>query len=298
MNIPHHRFIAIATLALGVLACLALVQQPTANIPPDAEAAPKRLLDSPRHGEWVEIPLASQDAEQSAASTQTKIKTWVVYPERKEKAPIVIVIHEIFGLTDWVRAVADQLAADGFIAVAPDLLSGKGPNGGGTESFEGDKVKDAIMKLPSPEVAQRLNAVRDHALKLPAAAPHSASIGFCWGGSQSFNYAAAQPGLKAAVVYYGTAPMKDNKPDTAALAKIKCPVLGLYGSDDARVNATVEPTAQILKDLNKTFIQHSYDGAGHGFLRQQNDPQRGTANLDASKKAWAETIKFLNQNLE
>src|SRR5687767_3788568 len=159
MTTYHQRFIAFATLALALVLCLALVQQPAANIPPDATAAGKRLLDSPRHGEWAEIPLGSQDAEPSAASTPTTIKTWIVYPERKEKAPVVLVIHEIFGLTDWVRAVADQLAADGFIAVAPDLLSGRGPNGGGTESFEGDKVREAIMKLTGPEVAQRLNAV-------------------------------------------------------------------------------------------------------------------------------------------
>src|SRR5947209_5195274 len=120
---------------------------------PSAETADKALSTSPRHGEWVDIDLQGS----------TKLHTWVVYPERKDKAPVVIVIHEIFGMTDWVRAVADQLAAEGFIAVAPDLPSGKGPNGGGTDSFTGDSVRAAIMDLSPDEVAQRLNATRDYA---------------------------------------------------------------------------------------------------------------------------------------
>jgi carboxymethylenebutenolidase len=209
----------------------------------------------------------------------------------------VLVIHEIFGLTDWVRAVADQLAADGYIAVAPDLLSGKGPNGGNTESFPNDSVRAAIQKLSKDEVAQRLNAARDYATALPAAAPKAASIGFCWGGSASFNYAVAQPKLNAAIVYYGTAPMNgQNQPDKEALAKIQCPVLGLYGGDDARVTSTVEPTAKVMSELNKQFTNKVYEGAGHGFLRQQSGGNG--ANLKAAQQAWAETIAFLKKNLQ
>src|SRR5262249_43951516 len=163
----------------------------------------------------------------------------------KDKAPVVIVIHEIFGMTDWVRATADQLAADGFIAIAPDLLSGMGPDGGATDSMKGDAVRDAVRKLTADEVVSRLNAVRPYALKLPAAAPKSACIGFCWGGSQSFRYATAQPGLGAAVVFYGTAPMKDQQPDKDALAKVGCPVQGHYGGNDARVTATVAATDEV-----------------------------------------------------
>lgn len=288
-----------AFLSLGLLSAVQETAKPAGNIPPDQSMAERRLKESPRHGEWVDVALSSEESGGggSQSTAAQKIKTWVVYPERKDKAPVVVVIHEIFGLTDWVRAVADQLAADGFIAVAPDLLSGKGPNGGGTESFEGDKVREAIRNLSNDEVAQRLNAVRDYGTKLPAAAPKTASIGFCWGGSASFNYAAAQLNLNAAVVYYGTGPAKDNKPDTEVLAKIKCPVLGFYGGNDARVTSTVESTAKAMADLKKRFTHHIYEGAGHGFLRQQlgNDD---TANSDAASKAWAATIAFLRENLK
>jgi carboxymethylenebutenolidase len=237
------------------------------------------LKDSPRHGEWVDVPLKD---------SETKIHAWVVYPERKEKAPVVIVIHEIFGMTDWVRSVADQLAAEGYIAIAPDLLSGKGPKGGGTEEL-GDKVGDTIRKLSKDEVVQRLDAVRDYALALPAANGKSASIGFCWGGGASFNYATRQPKLNAAVVYYGAPPDKD------ALAKIECPVLGLYGGDDARITQTVEPTSATMKALNKSYEPHVYDGAGHGFLRQQTG--RSGANEKAAKEAWSTTLEFLKKSL-
>ena len=252
-----------------------------------AAHATKALADSPRHGEWVDIALPG---------SEVKLKTWVVYPESKAKAPIVLVIHEIFGLTDWVRGVADQLAADGFIALAPDLLSGMGPDGGGTESL-GDQVGQTIRKIAPDDVAARLNAVRDYGLKLPAArGDKSACIGFCRGRSASFNYAVRQPKLNAAVVYYGTAPMTDGKPDTAALGKIACPVLGCYGGDDARVTATVEPTAAAMGELKKTFTHREYDAAGHGFLRQSSADQRNGANLKAAQSAWKETIEFLHAN--
>jgi carboxymethylenebutenolidase len=217
-----------------------------------------------------------------------------VYPERADKAPVVIVIHEIFGMTEWVRATADQLAADGFIAIAPDLLSGKGPGGGATDSMKAEEVRETIRKLTADEVASRLNAVRDVALKLPSAAPKVGCIGFCWGGSQSFQYAAAQSKLGAAVVFYGTAPMKDSKPDTDVLSKIQCPVLGLYGGNDARVTATVAATAEAMATLKKSFEQETYEGAGHGFVRQQSS----AANTDAAKKAWSRTIAFLKKHLE
>lgn len=268
--------LTVATLAASTVGAAA------AAIPASDKTAGDALKSSPRHGEWVDVAMPGSDV---------KIKSWVVYPERPDKAPVVLVIHEIFGLTEWVRAVADQLAADGFIAVAPDLLSGKGPGGGGTDAFEGDKVREAIRSLKSDEVAARLNAVRDYALALPSANGRSATVGYCWGGSQSFAYAAAQPGLNAAVVYYGTAPS-----DEAALAKVACPVLGLYGSDDARVNSTLEATAGAMQKHGKSFEQKMYDGAGHGFLRQQ-DAREG-ANRRAAEAAWQETLTFLRKHLE
>ena len=253
-------------------------EQAKSKIPPTNEDAPAALKASTRHGEFIDIPMGD-----------TKIKSFVVYPERKEKAGVVIVIHEIFGLTDWVRGVADQLAADGFIAVAPDFLSGKGPSGGGTESFEGDKVRDAIRSLSKDEVNQRIDAVREWAIKQPAASDKTATIGFCWGGSQSFNYAAHQPKLNAAIVYYGSAPT-----DKSELEKISAPVLGLYGGDDARITKTVEPTTATMKELNKSYTPHTYESAGHGFLRQR----KNEANQKAADAAWGETIGFLKKHLE
>jgi len=243
------------------------------KLPAGEEDAKARLNASPRHGELATVDVGG-----------TPVRVWVVYPERKEKAPVVIVIHEIFGLTDWIRAVADELAAEGFIAVAPDLLSGKGANGGGTDSYATrDDVVKAVSGLDRGEVIARLDAVRDWARKLPAASGKTATVGFCWGGGTSFAYAVAQPALDAAVVYYGTPP--------ADLAPLKAPVLGLYGGDDARVDATIDPTAAKAKELGKSYDAHVFAGAGHGFLRAQSG-QDG-ANLKASERAWPLTLEFL-----
>jgi carboxymethylenebutenolidase len=253
-------------------------------LPPGEKEAKERLNTSPRHGEFVDVAVPGQNV---------PIKTYVVYPERKEKAPVVIVIHEIFGLSDWIRGVADQLAAEGFIAVAPDLLSGMGPNGGGTEAVpDRDGVTKLVRGLKPDDVVTKLNAVREYGVKLPAANGKSATIGFCWGGGQSFAYAADQPELNAAVVYYGTSPA----PDSPAYGKIKAPVLGNYGGDDARVNATIDPAKKKMADAGKTYEPHIYEGAGHGFLRQQ-DGKEG-ANMKAAQEAWPRTVKFIKEHCE
>jgi carboxymethylenebutenolidase len=276
-------------LALAVvLAALAAPPSPSPAPPardpdlPAGEESAKLALDvSPRHGEWVDVKR-----EGSAA-----IRTWVVYPERKQKAGVVIVIHEVYGQTEWIRAVADQLAKEGFIAVAPDLLSGLGPGGGGTESVASrDDVVKLVRGLSPEDAAARLNVVHDYAVKLPAANGKSATIGFCWGGARSFAYPAAQPAVDAAVVYYGSSP------EAAVLANVKAPVLGLYGSDDARVNATVGPAQEEMKKLGRSFEAHTFDGAGHGFLRAQTG--REGANLKATQKAWPLTVAFLRKHLE
>src|SRR5258706_785976 len=226
------------------------------SLPPAEEQAKAALDKSPRHGEWVDVPMAAGGP---------KLRTWIVYPERKTKAPVVIVLQEIFGLTDWIRAVADQLAEDGFIAVAPDLLSGRGPNGGGTESVASrDEVVALVRGLTPEEVDTRLDAVRAYAVKIPAATGKVGTVGFCWGGGRSFGYAVHQAALGAAVVYYGTGPE-----DLASLARVKAPVLGLYGGDDARVNATIQPVAAEMKKLGKPYETQSYEEAGHGFLVPQ-----------------------------
>ena len=244
------------------------------NLPAGEDGAKARLEKSPRHGEYAEVPVPGG----------TPIRAWVVYPERKDKAPVVIVIHEIFGLSDWIRNVADQLAHEGFIAIAPDLITGKGPNGGGTESVSSrDDVVALVRTLTPEEVDARMNAVRAYGITLPAANGKTATIGFCWGGATSFHFASVQPELNASVVYYGTSP------DAAALANVKAPVLGLYGGDDARVNATIEPASAELKKLGKSFEPQLFDGAGHGFLRAQSE--RNGANRAATEKAWPRTIE-------
>lgn len=252
----------------------------SAGLPPDGDAAKARLDSSPRHGEWVTVDAGGGD----------KVDAFVVYPERADKAPVVLVIHEIFGLSDWVRAVADQLAAEGFIAIAPDLISGKAPGGTGSRDLGPDDARTLIYALDPGEIVRRLNAVAKYAISLPAALPRFAVVGFCWGGGVSFSYAAAQPGLSAAVVFYGVSPA------TEALGRIKAPVLGLYGGSDARVDATVPPAAQELSRLGKSFDYQMFPGAGHAFMRAQNG-QAG-ANLKAAQQAWPRAVEFLKKNLE
>ncbi|HTD52010.1 MAG TPA: dienelactone hydrolase family protein [Thermoanaerobaculia bacterium] len=251
------------------------------TLPPAEETAKAALEKSPRHGEYVDVKVGPGDS----------VRTWIVYPERKDKAGVVILIHEVYGLSDWIRGVADQLAREGFIAVAPDLITGKGPNGGGTDSLSSrDDVVKLIHGLTPEQVTVRLNAVRGWAVKLPAANGKTATIGFCWGGGQSFSYAASQPKLDAAVVYYGTSP------EAAELTKIHAPVLGLYGGDDARVDATIPPAEAEMKKLGKKYEPHLFDGAGHGFLRAQGD--RNGANQKATREAWPLTVAFLRAQLK
>ena len=269
------------TLVLLIMLSLCADTRAQSPIPPGEPGAKAALEKSPRHGEFVDVEVPGRS---------TPVRTYVVYPESKDNAPVVIVIHEIFGLTDWVRSVADQLAADGFIAVAPDLLSGMGESGKGTEGFTSrDDVTKAVRELKPDAVKRDLDAVRAYGEKLPASNKKTATIGFCWGGSTSFRYAAETPELAAAVVYYGGAP---DQPE--AFAKMTAPVLGLYGSDDARVNRTIEPADQAIKKLGKRYTYHIYDGAGHGFLRQQDG--RDGANMKASQQAWPATIEFLKKH--
>jgi carboxymethylenebutenolidase len=272
---------ALAAVAIaGLGTAIRAEAQEGPELPPDAELALSRLAESPRHGEWIEYDAGDADT----------VTAWVVYPERSGDAPVMIVIHEIFGLTDWVRGVADRLAAEGFIAIAPDLLSGKGYDGGGTDSFSPEGVRKAIRDLDRDEVYRRLRAAAGYATALPSATSRVGSVGFCWGGSTSFRFATAWDGLDAAVVYYGSSP------PTESLAAIEAPVLGLYGGDDARVDATIPPAKEEMDRLGKVYETEIYDGAGHGFLRQQSG--REGKNLRASEQAWARTLAFLRAELE
>lgn len=246
--------------------CAALVTAPLTATAQDW--AKPRLNNSPRHGEWVEVK-----------SGERTVKAFVVYPERKDKAPVVLVIHEIFGLTDWVRGVCDQLAENGVIAIAPDLLSG--------QTFaDVDGARKAISTLPKEQVVADLNATAGFAQKLPSANGALAVAGFCWGGGWSFGYACLNPNLKAAYSFYGPA---EEKP--SLIANIACPVYGFYGEKDERVNASIPKGEELMKAAGKKYEPVIYQGAGHGFMRDGEAPESSDANHDANKKArddaWA-----------
>ena len=251
-----------------------------AAIPASASTVADRLAKSPRHGEYAMIRTGPSDS----------VRAWVVYPERSAKAPVVVVVHEIFGLSAWVRGVADQLAADGFIAIAPDLLTGKLPPVPGSDTVAAQAATGAVRALRSEDVQRQLAAVGQYGMALPAAEKRYGVVGFCWGGSAAFASAVMSPaGQGAAVVYYGTSP------ETSTLSSVKVPVLGLYGGEDARVGATVPPADSAMKALGKRFEPHTFAGAGHGFLRQQEG--QGGANLAAAQKAWPLTIAFFRSTL-
>jgi len=298
----HHRrssFVLIASVIV-VIACSsnqmgnsAATSQPAASgstpsttvatavqgLPADAEHAMERLNSSPRHGEWATVSRSATDS----------IRAWVVYPERKTKAPVVIVIHEIFGLSTWARAVADQLAADGFIAIAPDLLTMK-PRSAGSDTLTQQEASTAIRTLDPAWVQQQIDAAAKYGMALPAAQPRYGIVGFCWGGGVSFTHATHSPSLGASVVYYGTSPPVER------LSSVRAPVLGLYGGNDARVNATIPPADSALRAMGKTYVHHIYDGAGHGFLRQQSGANG--ANMTATQQAWPATIAWFKRYLE
>jgi len=276
---PRKFLFSIGILIIISLTGMSIGFSQTAGLPPVEEQAIDRLNNSPRHGEWVTINAGNGDM----------VDAWLVYPERSDNAPVVIVIHEIYGLTDWIRAVADQMAAEGFIAIAPDFLSGKGPAGKGSSSVSRDDARKLIRDLSWNEIVRRLDATAQYATALPAATVKYGIAGFCWGGGTSFRYATEQPNLDAAVVYYGVSPA------TETLGNIKAPVLGLYGGDDNRVNSTIPAAEAEMKRLGKRYEYELYNGAGHAFLRNQAG-QNGD-NLKAAQKAWPRMVKFLKETL-
>jgi carboxymethylenebutenolidase len=234
------------------------------------------LEKSPRHGEWVQLKHGDRT-----------VSAFLVYPEVKNKAAAVVVIHEIFGLTDWARTVADQLAANGYIAIAPDLLSGMGPKGGKTSDFPNvDAVREAISKLDPEQITADLNAAADYVKNLPAANGKVAVVGFCWGGGQSFRFATSRKDLSAAFVFYGSPP-KD-------VSSISAPVYGFYGGNDARIDATIPDTQEAMKKAGKKYDVVTYDGAGHGFMRAGEDPANTVeANTKARGQAWERWLAVL-----
>jgi len=243
-----------------------------------ADSIKSQLEASPRHGEWVKI---------TAADART-INTFVVYPEVKEPATAIIVIHEIFGLTDWIRLVADRLASEGFVAICPDLLSGMGPDGGGTESFDsGDDVRRTIRELSPSQVASDLDAVQKYVRDLPSTNDTVAVSGFCWGGGQTFSYAVHSDTIAAGFVFYGRAAPTEDVP------RISGPVYGFYGESDNRINATIDATKAAADAANVTYEPVIYEGVGHAFLRRGMAEDANEAQKSATKAAWERWVSLL-----
>lgn len=241
--------------------------------------AKSRLDQSPRHLEWVEVRNAAR-----------QVDSFLAYPESKDKVPAVVVIHEIFGLSDWARSMTDELAEAGYIAIAPDLLTGLGPNGGGTSDLGGsDGARKVIGSLPPDQITADLDAVVDYVSKLPACNGEVYVAGFCWGGGETFRFATNNRKIKAAFVFYGPGPQKPGD-----IARIECPVYGFYGGNDARIGATVPKTVELMKAAGKTYEPVTYDDAGHGFMRSGEAPDANPANKaarDAAWKRWLEHMK-------
>ena len=164
----------------------------------------KAALDkSPRHREYVALQHGDRT-----------VQAFVVYPEVSAKAPVVILIHEIFGLSDWAKEMADELAAQGFIVIAPDLLTGFGPNGGGSERVcqPGRNRQGRLRASIRIVVTADLDAAADYGKHLPAANGKIAVAGFCWGGGKSFAFATHRRDLSAAFVFYGPGPARRLQP--------------------------------------------------------------------------------------
>ena len=243
------------------------------------EWARARLEKSPRHREWVKVKSGDRE-----------VNCFVVYPEVKDKATAVLVVHEIFGLSDWARDVADELAEAGYIAIAPDLLSGMAPGGGGTAEIGGtDAAVKAVSALPPTQVTADLNAAANYVTQLPSCNGKLVVAGFCWGGGQSFRYSTDNPKLRAAFVFYGPPPA----PET--MSRIHCPVYGFYGGNDNRISSTIPRAKDDMKQAGKSYDPVTYDGAGHGFMRGGEAPDARPADKAAREKAWKRWKELLEK---
>ena len=304
----HAMHMSAADLRAPVVSPAPGASQGVPGIPASANTAAARVAASPRHGEWVKIPVGQ--------GTSDSIMAWIVYPSTRTRAPVVVVVHEIFGLQTWVRGVADQAAADGFIAIAPDFLS-RVRGGPSTVELGADTARPLISGVNVAERNRVIVAAANYAMMQPAAEPRYAVIGYCWGGGTVFNHAVhgGVKGFSAAVSYYGISyvmggrPATDSTPATRAnpnadsLAKINVPLMLLNGSKDARISASMPALDSVMRSLKKDYSGTNYEGAVHGFLRAQDDPKatRDTAeeaaNLAAARDAWPKTIAFLKKHL-
>ena len=268
------------------------------SIPPSANTAAARVSASPRHGEWVKVAWEP--------GSKDSLMAWIVYPSTSNaKTPVVVVVHEIFGLQTWVRGVADQVAADGFIAIAPDLES-RVRGGPSTVEMTGDSARKLIGGVDGAERNRGIAAVARYAMSQPSAAQKYAVIGYCWGGQTVWLHAinGGINGFSGGVAFYGSPPLNGPVPVADSLAKIKAPVMLLSGSKDARIGAAMPAIDSMMKAMKKDYFGKNYEGAVHGFLRAQNDPKptpdpaEEAANLAATKDAWPKTLAFLRKNLK
>jgi carboxymethylenebutenolidase len=262
-----------------IIPALAGILLATCSICSQAQVWAKTRLDlSPRHHEYVSLKHDSRP-----------LQAFVVYPEIKEKAPVVVLIHEIFGLSDWAKEMADELAGEGFIVIAPDLLSGAGPNGGGSSEFPSqDAAVKAVSGLDPAQVMADLDAAAEYGKHLPAGNGKLAVVGFCWGGGKSFAFATHRKDLSAAFVFYGPGP--------SDVSTITAPVYAFYGGNDARIGATVPDTTAAMKAAGKTYLPVTYDGAGHGFMRAGEDPTNtNPANKTAREQGFASLVQHLHE---
>jgi carboxymethylenebutenolidase len=271
---------------------------PTAESEITQDWAKSKLAKSPRHKEWVKVKNGTRE-----------VNSFIVYPESNKKATAVVVIHEIFGMSDWVQQMTDELAEAGYIAIAPDLLSGMGPKGGGTDEIAAtgsNAVGQAIRTLTPDQIAGDLNAVADYVSKLPSANGKVVAGGFCWGGSTTFLFATRRPTLRGAFVFYGSAPSNNaqGQPyavDKDAAGKIGAPVYGFYAENDMRIDATIAPTTDAMKELKKMYDPVTYAGAGHGFMRagEPNNPPPAAAPAgadEAAAKKASDAMTMYNAN--
>ncbi|HVR42062.1 MAG TPA: dienelactone hydrolase family protein [Thermoanaerobaculia bacterium] len=237
-----------------------------------------RLETTPRHHEWAAIPSAGRT-----------LHAYLAYPERADRAPAVLVIHENRGLTDWVRSVADQLAERGYLAIAPDMLSGDAPGGGRTSDLASeDAAREAISRLQPARVREDLRRAADYVRSLPSASGTLYVAGFCWGGARTWEVANDYDPIAGAFVFYGTGPR-----EASGIAGIDAPVYGLYGGNDARVNATIDASARLMREAGKTFDPVVYDGAGHAFMRIGEQPDASEANRRARDQAWSRWLALM-----
>lgn len=246
---------------------------------PDESYFLTKLNQSPRHHEWVTLEVDGRE-----------LYNFVVYPEKEGTTPAVILLHENRGLNDWARSFADELAAEGFLVIAPDLLSNATPGVPKTTDYSStDAARTALYALDAEQITRDLNAVFNYMKNTPSSNGKVSVVGFCWGGSQSFKYTTNNPNLEKAFVFYGTAPQEAD-----ALKKIKAPVYGFYGGNDNRVNATIEATKGVMDEAGLTYEYVIYPGAGHAFMRSGADPEGSEENKKAYTEAKKKLIELLN----